>query len=402
MKVQFGIDVLLDSPDDLATLGNARVALVANPASITGKLLHSVDALAAAGVNLVKAFGPQHGMRGDKQDNMIESTDYIDPVRQIPVVSLYGEHRRPTPAMMEDIDIILYDLQDVGCRIYTYISTLRYFLEACAETGKALWVLDRPNPAGRPVDGLVLEPGQESFVGCAPLPTRHGLTVGELCCWMVDHFGLDVAHRIIAMRDYDMSSAPGYGWPLASRPWVNPSPNAASLNMARCFPGTVLLEGTELSEGRGTTIPLEVIGAPGLPANDILHNLRMQMPAWTEGVWIRSCYFEPTFHKHMGQLCEGFQFHTDTPAYQHDTFKPFRLVAGLLKSLRQLAPDYSLWRSHEYEYELDRTPIDVINGGHYLRHWVDDESLDFADLEQRLNRELDTWLDRRAPYLRYK
>ena len=400
--VRFGIDVLLADAERLGRLRNASTALVANPASVTSDLQHSVDALMRSGVELKKAFGPQHGMRGDKQDNMIESDDYVDPLHGIPVISLYGEHRRPTAEMLADVDVVLFDLQDVGCRIYTYISTLKYFLEACAATGKALWVLDRPNPAGRPVDGLRLESGHESFVGCDLLPTRHGLTVGELALWMIDHNDYDVDFELVPMQGYEPESGPGFGWPLTQRPWVNPSPNASSLNMARCFAGTVLLEGTQLSEGRGTTIPLEVIGAPDWGGREVLANLAAQQPDWLEGVFIRPCYFEPTFHKHMGQLCDGLQIHTDFSGYVHDRFRPYRLVAGLLKSLRQLQPAYPLWRHHAYEYELDRVPIDVINGGLFLRRWVDDESAGFDDLARRLDIELAEWLEERAPFLRYR
>jgi len=399
---QFGIDVLLASPERTTKLRTARVAVVANPASVTRHQVHTVDALLAAECNVIKAFGPQHGMRGDKQDNMIESEDYIDPAHRIPVISLYGTHRRPTAEMLADVDIVLFDLQDVGCRIYTYVALLKYFLEACAGCDVELWVLDRPNPAGRPVDGLRLEPGHESLVGCDVLPTRHGMTIGELSHWMIDHNGYALNHSIVPMEDYSSNTAPGYGWPLFERPWINPSPNASSLNMARCFAGTVLLEGTELSEGRGTTTPLEVIGAPGLDAMEIVQNLAEQMPAWLEGACLRHCYFEPTFHKHTGLLCEGLQIHTDLSDYRHDLFKPYRLIAGLLKSLRQLDPDYTLWRHHEYEYEPERVPVDVINGGKFLRKWVDDDDQDFDVLEQRLNRELDLWLEERAPFLIYR
>ncbi|MCB1646845.1 MAG: DUF1343 domain-containing protein [Pseudomonadales bacterium] len=391
MKFQFGLDVVLNDADRLQRLRSARTALVAHPASVTHDLRHSLDALMQAGCQIVRAFGPQHGMRGDKQDNMIESEDYLDPLHQIPVVSLYGEHRRPTNAMLEDVDIVLFDLQDVGCRIYTYITTLRYFLEACGETGTELWVLDRPNPAGRALDGLALEAGQESFVGCAPIPTRHGLTVGELASWMQQHFDLTLSLHVVPMSGYEIDAAPGYGWPVFQQPWINPSPNAASLNMTRCFPGSVLLEGTTLSEGRGTTIPLEVIGAPDFPAQEVLQNLAAQRPDWLAGVHIRPCFYSPTFHKHQGQLCTGLQVHTDFSDYDASAFKPFRLYAGLLKSLRQLVPQYDIWRYHEYEYEFDRIPVDVINGGDSLRLWVDDPDASMDLLEQRIQLDLEQW-----------
>jgi uncharacterized protein YbbC (DUF1343 family) len=402
MTTRFGIDVLLDTSKQLANLRHKRVALVAHPASVTFGQQHSLDALISAGVPIDRAFGPQHGMRGDKQDNMIESDDYLDPDHGIPVISLYGEHRFPTPAMLTELDVVLFDLQDVGCRIYTYITTLKYFMQACADAAVELWVLDRPNPAGRPIDGLRLKPGQESFVGCDTLPTRHGFTVGELALWLASRHTPNLPLTIIKMQNYHPDLAPGYGWPLHQRPWVNPSPNASSLNMSRCFAGTVLLEGTELSEGRGTTVPLEVIGAPDFPAKAVLDYLQQHQPAWLVGVFLRPCYFLPTFHKHQGQLCQGIQMHTDLSNYDHDAFKPYRLIAGLLKALRHVQPDYALWRRHEYEYELDRLPIDVINGGDFLRLWVDDPTAAFGDLDTHLQREEQDWLAERAPFLLYE
>lgn len=400
MKFSLGIDQLLADNNRLQTLRTARVGLVAHPASVTSGNQHSIDALMSSGCNIVRAFGPQHGMRGDKQDNMIESEDYVDVVHQLPVVSLYGEHRYPTDEMLEDLDIVLFDLQDIGCRIYTYITTLFYFVEACAAKGKQLWVLDRPNPAGRPIDGLYLEEGQQSFVGCAPMPTRHGLTTGELAHWFKSTMPHDLDLTVIEMTGYAPDEAPGFGWPVAVRPWVNPSPNASTVNMARCFPGTVLLEGTTLSEGRGTTTPLELIGAPDLPGTELLNLIQNKAPHWLEGVYCRPCHFETTFHKHQGKMSEGIQFHTDLPNYQHHVFKPYRLIAGLLKSLRRLLPDYEIWRFHPYEYELNRKPIDVINGGPKLRGWVDGND-DFDWLDERLAADESRWLEARAPHLRY-
>ena len=244
-----GLERFIESSELRRPLHGARVALLAHPASVTRGLAHALDALAALpDVRLSAAFGPQHGLRGDKQDNMVESDDYVDPRLGIPVFSLYGSVRRPTDEMMQSFDVLLVDLQDLGCRIYTFITTLRYVLEAAARHGKAVWVLDRPNPAGRPVEGLRLRPGWESFVGAGPLPMRHGLTLGELGRWFVDWLGLRVDYRVIEMQGWQPEAAPGFGWPEG--PWVNPSPNAASLNMARAYAGTVMLEGCTLSEGR--------------------------------------------------------------------------------------------------------------------------------------------------------
>ena len=401
MAFQFGIDRLLLGDQLFDELKIKRCGLVAHPASVTSDLRHSLDALMESGCKIVRAFGPQHGMRGDKQDNMIETKDYLDPVHQIPVISLYGDHRRPTRQMLADLDIVLFDLQDVGCRIYTYIATLKYFIEACADHDVELMVLDRPNPAGRPVDGLRLEAGHESFVGCDVLPTRHGLTVGELAAWFKQTNQLATKLTVVKMSDYDPDDTISKGWP-ANRPWINPSPNASSVNMTRCFPGTVLLEGTQLSEGRGTTIPLEVVGAPDLPVSDILATLKREAPHWLEGIYLRPCNFEPTFHKHMGQLCTGLQMHTDFEAYDHHGFKPYRLIAGFLKALRLLIPEYPLWRDFHYEYEAGRLPIDVINGGLGLRTWVDDPDATFNEFDQKIQTQLNGWLTERAPYLLYQ
>lgn len=397
MSFQFGIDRLLSSPEQIEYLKSKQVGLVGHPASVTGDLEHSLDALMKAGVPIIKTFGPQHGMRGDKQDNMIETTDYVDPQHNIPVVSLYGEHRKPTPQMLEGIDIVLFDLQDIGCRIYTYITTLRYFIEVCDHHETELWILDRPNPAGRQIDGLTLEPGQQSFVGADILPTRHGLTVGELAKWFAAKNEFKTSLSIVPMGNYSPIDAP---WPIDTA-WVNPSPNAASLNMTRCFPGTVLLEGTTLSEGRGSTIPLEVIGAPGLPVEEMLARLENEAPSWCDGVAIRPCFFEPTFHKHVHTMCSALQIHTDHQSYRPDNFYPYRLIAGLLKCLRLLRPDYDLWRHHDYEYELDRIPIDVINGGPALREWVDDPTQSFNDFESRLVNDATSWSLERSPHLIY-
>ena len=252
-----GIDRLLEERALRKPLAGRRIALLAHPASVTAGLTHSLDALAALDdLRLTAAFGPQHGLRGDKQDNMVESADFVDTVHGIPVFSLYGEVRRPTAAMMDAFDVLLVDLQDLGCRVYTFVTTLRYVLEAAAQHGKAVWVLDRPNPAGRPAEGMALRAGWESFVGAGPMTMRHGLTLGELAQWFVRTLELDVDCNVVTMDGWQPDAAPGYGWPAGERTWVNPSPNAPNLSMARCYAGTVMLEGTTLSEGRGTTRPL--------------------------------------------------------------------------------------------------------------------------------------------------
>ena len=401
--MQFGLERLIDEPALRAPLAGRRVALLAHPASVTRDLTHALDALAALpDIQLTAAFGPQHGLRGDKQDNMVESPDYRDPQLGIPVFSLYGEVRRPTDALMDSFDVLLVDLQDLGCRIYTFITTLRYVLEAAAQHGKSVWVLDRPNPAGRPIEGLSLRPGWESFVGAGPMPMRHGMTMGELGHWFIDRLALDVDYHVITMTSWQAEAGPGFGWPLGERSWVNPSPNAASLAMARAYAGTVMLEGTTLSEGRGTTRPLEVFGAPDLDVSTLLRDMRAMAEQWLRGCVLRPCWFEPTFHKHAGQLCAGIQIHVEDPLhYDHAAFQPWRLQALSFKALRRQAPDYPLWRDFPYEYEHDRLAIDLINGSSLLREWVDDPAAEAGDLETLASADETAWALARRPYLLY-
>ncbi len=401
--MKFGIDRLISEPELQAALKGRRVALVAHPASVTADLTHAVDALMACpDIRLSAAFGPQHGMRGDLQDNMMESPDYTDPIYGFPVFSLYGEVRRPSGQMMSTFDVVLIDLQDLGCRIYTFITTLLYMLEAAAEQGKEVWVLDRPNPAGRPVEGLTLQPGWESFVGAGPMPMRHGLTLGELGHWFIDHFRLDVRYRVIAMEGYDPAAAPGHGWPLGERSWINPSPNAPNLSMARAYAGTVMLEGTTLSEGRGTTRPLELFGAPDIDARAVISEMRDLAPHWLGGCILRDMWFEPTFHKHVGKLCNGVQIHVDDPSYDHEAFKPWRVQALGFKAIRRLYPDYDLWRDFPYEYAFGKLAIDVINGGSGLREWVDDAAATPADLDAFALPDERAWVEARKPFLIYR
>jgi uncharacterized protein YbbC (DUF1343 family) len=401
--MQFGIERFLQEPALRAPLAGRRVALLAHPASVTRDLTHSLDALAALpDMKLTAAFGPQHGLRGDKQDNMVESSDFTDPQLGIPVFSLYGEVRRPTDAMMDTFDVLLVDLQDLGCRIYTFITTLRYVLEAAARHSKAVWVLDRPNPAGRPVEGTLLQPGWESFVGAGPLPMRHGMTMGELGHWFMDQLGLKLDYHVIPMEGWKPDQGPGYGWPIGERTWVNPSPNAANLWMARAYAGTVMLEGTTLSEGRGTTRPLELFGAPDIDSQRLLTDMQQIAPQWLAGCRLRTCWFEPTFHKHAGQLCAGVQIHVEDPThYDHEAFRPWRLQALAFKALRRQRPDYPLWRDFPYEYEHDRLAIDLINGGPSLREWVDDMAATGRDLDDMARGDEVAWLERRRPFLLY-
>jgi len=402
--MKFGLDRLRQEKKLHQQLIGHRLALLGHPASVDEDLRHALDVVAGIpDLELVAAFGPQHGLRGDKQDNMIESPEFLDPIHKIPVFSLYGDARRPTQAMMESFDVLLVDLQDLGCRIYTYITTLRYLLEACAKHKKKIWVLDRPNPIGRPVEGLLLKPGWESFVGAGELPMRHGLTIGELSRWFVDKYGLSVDLTVIEMEGWAPLRAPGFGWPLNERVWINPSPNAPNLSMARCYPGTVMLEGTCFSEGRGTTRPLEIFGAPDVSAKNLIERMQHIAPDWMIGCTLRSCWFEPTFHKYAGQLCEGVQIHVDDPSgYDHLQFRPWRLMCLVFKALKSLNAGYPMWRDFEYEYERDRLAIDFINGSSIMREWVENDAATMGDMESLALLDEQSWLNERRPYLIYE
>jgi uncharacterized protein YbbC (DUF1343 family) len=263
-------------------------------------------------------------------------------------------------------------------------------------------VLDRPNPAGRPVEGLKLRAGWESFVGAGPLPMRHGLTLGELAMWFVRTLGLDVECEVVTMEGWKPAAAPGYGWPLGERAWVNTSPNAPSLWMARCYAGTVMIEGTTLSEGRGTTRPLELFGAPDIEPRALLSAMASLAPQWLRGCRLRACWFEPTFHKHAGRQCAGLQIHVEDGAYDHGAFRPWRLLALAFKALRALRPDYDLWRDFPYEYESGRLAIDLINGGELLRKWVDDPAAAPSDLDALATPEEAAWREERESVLLYR
>ncbi len=397
---KIGLEVLLADKKLLKSLKGKKVGLVCHPASVDKNLEHSLDLLSKK-IQISCCFGPQHGVKGDKQYNMKESENFIDPKYKIPIFSLYGEVRRPTAEMMKHFDVLLFDLQDLGCRIYTFATTLLYVMEECAKHQKPFWVLDRPNPAGRPVEGFALEMGWESFVGAAPIPMRHGLTLGELALYYKHRFALDTDLKVIKMTGYQPKSKNGYGWPN-DRAWINPSPNAANLNMARSYSGTVLLEGTNLTEGRGTTRPLELVAAPDIDFQKILTDLKKRAPNWIKGVVLRETFIEPTFYKHQGVLCQGIQFHTDLPQYKPDQFKPFRITALILKLILEQKPKYPLFRDFAYEYVWDKLAFNVINGGPKLKAWIENPKATVKELEQALQIDEKKWLKERQKYLLYK
>src|SRR5690606_24036890 len=332
-----------------------------HPASVTPGLVASADALLDAGFRVRALFGPQHGARGEKQDNMIESDPFTDPKTGLPVHSLYGEVRKPTPAMLEGLDALLFDLPDVGVGAYTSAWTMALAMEACAGAGIRFVVLDRPNPiGGARREGAILRPGFESFVGLHPVPLRHGLTMGELARWLVAERGIACDLEVVPCAGWHAGS----WWEETGLPWVMPSPNLPTVDSCVVYPGMVLLEGTNLSEGRGTTRPFELFGAPWLDPDALVERIR---PRLGPGVRLRPCHFEPTFQKHAGTLCGGAQIHVTDRA----RFEPVRTAVEILAAARELAPSEFAWRSPPYEYEERIPPIDLLWGHDGLRRSID-------------------------------
>jgi uncharacterized protein YbbC (DUF1343 family) len=360
MPVRLGLERLLDGPDRKLIAGQ-RIGLVCNPASIDSRIVHASDRLAAGDWTLAALFGPQHGFRSDLQENMIESPHAKDAKRRVPVHSLYSETREPTGEMLADIDVLVIDLQDVGTRIYTYIYTMANCLRAARKHGVRVVVCDRPNPInGEDIEGAMLDPDFASFVGQFPIPMRHGLTIGEAARLFNDHFGLNAAVDVVPMD----------GWRRAmyfddtGLPWVLPSPNIPTLDTAIVYPGGVLFEGTTMSEGRGTTRPFEIIGAPWIDGERFADAMnRRKLP----GVYFRPVFFEPTFHKHAQQACGGCQVHvTDRAAY-----RSLRVAVEMLEEFHKEAPGEVLWRDPPYEYETVKPPIDILYGTDRLRRGIE-------------------------------
>jgi len=355
--VRLGSDRLLASP----RLRGARVGVVCNPASIDAGFLHIVTRLASSDDwTLAAIFGPQHGFRSDVQDNMIETPHVDDVRRRVPIYSLYSETREPTAAMLTGIDVLLIDLQDIGARIYTYIYTMANCLRACARHGVPVLVCDRPNPIGDTVEGALLVPGFESFVGQFPIPMRHGMTIGELARLFNEHFGLGAPLEVVAMEGWtrDMYAE------ATGLPWVMPSPNMPTLDTAVVYPGTVLFEGILVSEGRGTTRPFELVGAPWIDAERFAADMNaLGLP----GVHFRPVVFEPTFQKYAKQTCGGCQIHVTA----RHLFRPVLVGVALACMFRRADPSRFAWRQPPYEYEHDRMPIDILAGSDTLRRQID-------------------------------
>jgi len=374
--VKTGLQCLLSA--FYADFRSQRCGLIMHPASVTANLETSAEALIKAGFNLDRLFGPQHGARGEKQDNMIESDSYRDPVLDLPVYSLYGDVRKPTPEMLKGLDTLFFDLQDVGVRVYTFIWTMALAMEACAENNVKFVVLDRPNPLGGiKLEGELLKKGFESFVGLHVIPLRHGLTCGELALWLKNQQNINCDLDVITCKGLSRDML----WQETGLPWVMPSPNLPTIDSCFVYPGMVLLEGTNISEGRGTTRPFEIFGAPWLDNHKLVQHLNS---AGLPGVIFRVLSFEPTFNKYAGQLCYGAQIHVTDPYI----FESVRMTVEILRMAREMAPDDFNWRPPPYEYEHKRWPIDILWGSDNLRREIDsgmatDNILDGVDDELR-------------------
>ncbi|TVQ25519.1 MAG: DUF1343 domain-containing protein [Spirochaetaceae bacterium] len=378
-------------------LAGKRVAVLTHPAAVDAELTHSVERLvrwnesrpASRRFTLTALFGPQHGFAGERQDNMIESDDTYDANLGLPVFSLYGSTRRITREMAEHFDVLLYDLQDVGVRVYTFLTTLAYILsDFHTWNDKELVVLDRPVPTGRTVEGLLLESGWESFVGCASVPLQHGLTVGEFALWYVASQHLDTALNVVPMSAWvpDANEA----WP-DERVWIPPSPNMPGLHTARAYPGTVMLEGTTISEARGTTRPLSMFGHPDIDWKRVVEYMHDLSPAVFNGFALRPVVFEPTFHKHAQRAVPGFDMVVEKRHFDAARFRPVRFFAALFRAVVRIHPDLKLWSDPPYEYEHERLPIDLICGGPTFREWVESGE-SFQTLHERMHIEESRWI----------
>lgn len=359
-RIILGIEKLCESRLDL--LRGARVGLVCNQASVDHELIHSADRMRSLkGINLTALFGPQHGIRGDVQDNMIETPHVLDAETGLPVYSLYSETREPTEQMLEDVDVLVCDLPDVGCRIYTFAYTIANCMRVAKRLGKRLIVCDRPNPiGGLAIEGNLLEPGFESFVGLFPIPTRHGMTLGELA-WMFNrHWGIGCDLEVVKMEGWSREC----WFDETDVPWVMPSPNIPTLDSATVFPGTVHLEGTKVSEGRGTTRPFEFVGAPYIDSARFSRHLES---LGLQGVRFRASNFQPTFQKHAKVTCGGVQIHV----LDRDAFKPVLTGVAIVKACRDLYHEMFQWKEPPYEYVFDKNPFDVIAGTDVLREMIE-------------------------------
>ena len=365
--VKLGLENFIESAKSFPV--GCRAAFLTHQAAVDSRGITSLERVRRAFPGLVQAvWSPQHGFYGDRQANMIASLDFSDPLSGLPVYSLYGENRQPSPEMFSGIDLVLVDLVDVGCRVYTYIWTLYLLLKAAADAGVKVVVLDRPNPlGGKEVEGNLLNSDYSSFVGLYPLPMRHGLTMAEMACYFKYAAGIDVELDIFAMEGWRRH----YHFDKTGLFWVLPSPNMPSLKTALVYPGQVLLEGTNLSEGRGTTLPFELCGAPFLDPRAVLAEIN---PQAVKGLFLRPTWFTPTFDKWRGELCGGLQLHV----VDLKLFSPYRFTLELLKTVIRLYPDSFSWLDPPYEYEYEKLPIDILTGDPVIRQAIEDD----GDLDQ--------------------
>ncbi len=387
--VKLGLEKVLG--ERLDVLKNLRVGLICNQASVNHQFHHAADLFQDnPQIKLVKLFGPQHGIRGDVQDNMIETSHGIDQVTGLPIYSLYSETREPTAEMLSGLDALVLDLQDVGCRVYTFIYTLANSMIACSKFGKKMIVLDRPNPIGGiEVEGNTLEKGHESFVGQYPIPMRHGLTVGELAKLFNREFGINCELEVVSMDGWDRE----YFYDETDAPWVMPSPNMPTVDTTIVFPGTVFFEGTQVSEGRGTTRPFEIVGAPYIIAKEYADALAsLKLP----GISFRPINFLPTFQKHMGATCGGVFVHIA----DRKIFEPVMTGLAMVKTIVDLYPSEFKWKNPPYEYVFDRNPFDVIAGTNKIRNLIENGN-SMEDIKLSWQEDVKDFKKLREKYLLY-
>jgi uncharacterized protein YbbC (DUF1343 family) len=387
--MKLGLDLILDS--HLHLVAGSRVGLIVNPASVNSRLAYAADLfLNHPGIRLTAMFGPQHGIRAETQDNMIEWQSFKDKRTALPVFSLYGETRRPSPEMLADVDVLVFDVQDVGTRVYTFIYTMALAMAAARDNGKRFIVLDRPNPInGLQIEGNILEPGFASFVGMFPIPMRHGMTIGELALLFNQEFGIGCDLEVVKMEGWRR-----WMWhDQTGLPWVLPSPNMPTLDTATVYPGCVFLEGTNVSEGRGTTRPFEILGAPFVDPYELTASLQDQE---LTGVVFRPLYYEPTFHKFAGQTCGGIQIHVT----DRDSFKPVITGLAVISAIRAHWPGDFAWKEPPYEYVFDKRPFDIIAGSDSLRELIATGTA-VPDIEIGWQAGLKRFFETRRPYLIY-
>jgi uncharacterized protein YbbC (DUF1343 family) len=388
-KIKLGLEVLLTEKASL--LAGARVGLICNPATVDHGFQHAADLFHAhPEINLTALFGPQHGIRGETQDNMIEWQSFRDPRTGVMAFSLYGETRQPTEQMLQDVDVLVFDVQDVGTRVYTFIYTMALAMQAAQQFGKRVVILDRPNPiSGIGVEGSLLEAGHESFVGMYPIPMRHGMTVAELARLFNEEFGIGCELEVVPMQGWQRE----FWLDETDAPWVIPSPNMPTVETAVVYPGAVYVEGARISEGRGTTRPFELIGAPYVNAYEVATALNdLGLP----GVYFRPHSFMPTFQKFGGKLCHGVQIHVLDRA----TFKPVITGIAVIKLIHDLYPNGFEWQTPPYEYVFDRYPFDVIAGTFKLREQIEN-GVSVEELAASWQADERRFTEQRAKYLLY-